>query len=295
MTDKEFERTREVVKSKQKYLKSQGKGNGPKTSEILTKEEIDLLYQKGLLGSHSPESLINTVWLNNVTLFGMRPGEEQRKLQWDDVTLKEGSDGRRYLTAAERTTKTRQGDTVSDRRLVKPRAYETGTERCPVRAYEAYKTQRGPNMKTTAFYLTINPNRGSQKWYTDLPMGKNKLNSLLKTMATKAGITRKLTNHGARKFTVQTLLNSGISVPETMQITGHKNQKSITSYSVPNEEKLQKISDSLTGFRQVHGGTSGESPSCQDVRVSAAMVPIFGGNCNVSNVTVNVYNSGSHP
>ena len=54
-----FEKTRNVLQSKQKQLKKQRKGNKPKASVALTSEEIELkiLYEKGLLSMCSPEAL----------------------------------------------------------------------------------------------------------------------------------------------------------------------------------------------------------------------------------------------
>ena len=52
-----FEKTRQVLQSKQKQLKKQGKGNKPKASVVLTSEVLKILYEKGLLGMCSPEAL----------------------------------------------------------------------------------------------------------------------------------------------------------------------------------------------------------------------------------------------
>ena len=46
-----FSHSREVLESKMKQLKSLGKGNSPNKSQPLTPEEIDILYEKNLLGS----------------------------------------------------------------------------------------------------------------------------------------------------------------------------------------------------------------------------------------------------
>ena len=56
-----FNLTREALKAKQKQLKQQGKGNNPKRACPLTDEEINILYNRNVLGSHTPESLLNTL------------------------------------------------------------------------------------------------------------------------------------------------------------------------------------------------------------------------------------------
>ena len=65
INDLAFEKTRKTLQSKQKELKKQGKGNRPNASVALTSTELNTLYEKGLIGTRSPESLLNILWLNN--------------------------------------------------------------------------------------------------------------------------------------------------------------------------------------------------------------------------------------
>jgi len=89
----EFAGTREVLKARQKALKSSGIGNKPNASRSLTDFEVDELYRNGQLGSETPEEMLNTLWFNNTTHFGMRVGKH-RDLCWGDIQLKEDiSDG----------------------------------------------------------------------------------------------------------------------------------------------------------------------------------------------------------
>jgi hypothetical protein len=77
-----FNLTRDAISAKQKVLKKQGKGNKPKKSQPLTDDEINMLYQKKLLGESTPESLLNTVWFNNTVHFGMRGAHEHYNLRY---------------------------------------------------------------------------------------------------------------------------------------------------------------------------------------------------------------------
>ncbi|XP_063436375.1 uncharacterized protein LOC134717811 [Mytilus trossulus] len=117
--DKEFKHSRDVLMSKRKLLRQNGKGNKPKKAEPLTKEKIDILYQKKLLGAANPRALTNTVFLNNSMFFGMRSRLEHQNLRWGDIDLKKTSAGERYLEFTERATKTRSGAT-SDARAFSP-------------------------------------------------------------------------------------------------------------------------------------------------------------------------------
>ena len=64
-----------------KHLKKEGKGNRPFEAEPLDDEDIDALYDKGLLGSATPDTLISTLWLNNCIHFGMRTVSEHYELR----------------------------------------------------------------------------------------------------------------------------------------------------------------------------------------------------------------------
>jgi len=56
-----FNMTLEALKAKQKQLKQQDKGNKPKRACPLTYEEINILYNRNVPGSHTPQSLLNTL------------------------------------------------------------------------------------------------------------------------------------------------------------------------------------------------------------------------------------------
>ena len=102
-----LEKTRKVLLSKQKELKKKGKGNRPNASIALTSDELNTLYEKGLLSTRNPEALLNTLWLNSTTHFGLRGCKEHRDMCWGDVNLKETAGGKEYLEFNDRQTQTR--------------------------------------------------------------------------------------------------------------------------------------------------------------------------------------------
>ena len=111
LNDKEFHEVQDILKKKQKQLKSVGKGNRLNAADPLSDEDIATFYSRGVLGIHSPRALLSTLWMNNCTFFGMRPGKEQRDLCWADLQLKTDSEGNRFIEFnKERQTKTRTGE-----------------------------------------------------------------------------------------------------------------------------------------------------------------------------------------
>ena len=129
--DNDFQKARDALKSKQRELKRQGKGNKPKATAALSDEEINILYsnkQNKVLGLSFPQALVNSVWLNNMLHSSLRGCKEHRELQWGDVILKLGSEEKQYLECSvERQTKTGSVENPRNQRQVKLRMYQNKT------------------------------------------------------------------------------------------------------------------------------------------------------------------------
>ena len=256
--DFDFKKTRDALKAKQKELKRHGLGKRPKATTALTDDEIEILFDKKLLGLSSPQALLNTVWLNNMIHFGLRGCKEQKELRWGDVILKTDSGDKEYLEYFERQTKTRTGEDPRNQRPIKPRMYANNdaisVDRDPVHVYKMYKETRPPSMlePDSSFYLSVNyfktethSSVEGKNWFKAQPMGVNKLNNIMKDMIQAAGISGK-TNHSGRKTLVQKLQDSGVSPNQIIQITGHKNVQSVNNYSSLREKQMESISRILS-------------------------------------------------
>ena len=100
--DVAFERARKCLKAKNKRLKKEGKGNRPNAAEVLSDDEINILYDKNLLEISIGEALINTLWLFNSLNFGLRGCGEHQQMCWKDVQLMKDAGGTEYLHFSER-------------------------------------------------------------------------------------------------------------------------------------------------------------------------------------------------
>ena len=69
-----------------------------------------IFFEKKILGTSYPQSLLNTVWLNNILHFDSRACTERRNLSWGDAVLETDSQGKEYIVHSERQNKSRQGD-----------------------------------------------------------------------------------------------------------------------------------------------------------------------------------------
>ena len=94
MKDVQFEQTRRALQSKQRDLKRKGMGNKPNASAALSEEDIQVLFEKDLLGSSTAEVLLNTVWFNNIIHFGLLQGAQRNVFKGRRKTLSKLPQGR---------------------------------------------------------------------------------------------------------------------------------------------------------------------------------------------------------
>lgn len=253
------------------------------------------------MGYSSPEALINTLWLNNTQYFGLRGCQAHRVMKWGDVQLKTTSNGLDYLEYNERQTKTRTGAEANDTRKVKPRMFAVaGSDRDPVMFYRIYVSKRPAELHSeeSPYYLAINNTKNpnsTKPWFKAAPMGVNKLNSLMKTMAEKGQLnTSNLTNHSARKRMVQKLNDEGVPPTQIMQISGHKNVQSLNNYCTLSENQQRRISNILTDAHHSEStSTVAESSQHRITSTPNSNFALFGGATiqgGTFNITINTVN-----
>ncbi|XP_021338920.1 zinc finger MYM-type protein 2-like [Mizuhopecten yessoensis] len=304
-----FAQVREVLKSKQKQLKRDGKGNLDNRSDAISDEEIDVLWRKGQFGTQNPDAILQTLWFFNTVHFGLRGSAEHRDMCWGDVTLQNHTDGHEYLEFTERQTKTRTGENTRDVRKVKPKLWANteNPERCPVHVYKCYADMRPTTYckGSDPFYIatTTKSSPGSHEtWFKRQPVGINKLKSMMQRAIKGAGIQtdKHLSNHSARKYLVQKLNDNNIPANHIMQISGHRNISSINNYSHINTNQHKEISKIL------HGNPTAPETGCNTtsltqqsmacnqstssvVRVQGGFQSIFSGAVTGGNIQVHVY------
>lgn len=96
-------------------------------------EDVQILYDKKQPGLETPESLLQTAWLNIMLHFGKRGRENQREMTADDIQIHKSSSGLEYITFVERATKNHQGGLKSNENEAAAVMSEMpGNPRCPV-------------------------------------------------------------------------------------------------------------------------------------------------------------------
>ena len=148
--------------------------------------------------------------------IGMRGRDEHHKLTFGDFSIQSDSNGLKYVVFNERDTKTRNGQ-AGGCRPFRPKMWATpeNPEQCPVALFEKFIENQPPSMclLESPFYLAINCQASDKCWYKRQPMGRNKIGTIMNTLAEKGNLQGKKTNHSARK-TMITLLSKQ-NVPDT--------------------------------------------------------------------------------
>ncbi|CAB4014174.1 Hypothetical predicted protein [Paramuricea clavata] len=222
MKDLQFEQTRKALVSKQKDLKRQEKGNKPNASSALSEADIAVLYEKELLGTSSPDALLNSLWFNNTIHFGLRGCKKHHNMTWGNVKLHKTVCGEEYLEYNERQTKTRSGENTRDARKVTPKMFSVpGNKRDPIAAYKLFAEKRPAQMNSddSPFYLAVNNLKKPE------------------SVSCKAWF---------KKAPAEALVSQNFPPTDIIQLSGHKNLQSVTHYSTVNESQQMEMSRTLS-------------------------------------------------
>ena len=240
--------SRDVVEGRARYFRQDlGLGKKPNRANSLNATEEEHLWESGQLGNSNARSLANTMWFLMSQHFGLRGRQEHHTMNVQDFVFRKDDVGNEYVTFAEGYTKTRQGGTHQKERVVKPKMFATGADRCPLKIFREFMLRRPEELRENGpFYLAVIENPVSNIWFKKSRMGVNSIDSIMKRMkgATPelAGSIKKLTNHSARKTVIKKLKRSKIPKSEIIGITGHSAETGLDPYDSGDEETQREHS-----------------------------------------------------
>ena len=290
-SDEIFEKLRKSVDIEMKISAQKKLGLKPWQAVVVSEEIENFLWDKSVLGNSNPEVLLRTTFYLIGLNFGMRAGDEHRKLSSTNFSFHTDSEGREYLLYSEGVSKTNQGG-LKHRKLTprSSRAYANVEcpERCVVRIVDTYMKRCPKDSLLNAFYLKpLQKFKGKSVWYSTVPLGHNKLNSMVKTMMSEAGVEGYYTNHSLRATAVSRLFQNDVDDKLIKGVTGHRSD-ALQGYKRETEEQLLKVSKIVQGQKEKESTLKGKSNSAL---TSALEIPsssgtlvlnICGGNCNIT-------------
>ena len=196
--DVRFREFRGTMESVYQDLHSKGVGAVVRHTPIITKEEEENLWDKGIIGDHSPLALVRAVFYLNGRNFCLRGGCEHRGLKMSQ--LKREKDHWKYIENGSKNFRSGVADLRRENKVV--RQYESPSigKQCHVYLLDLYISKIPDDAKKKdVFYFTplSMPADPQKPWYSSVPIGWNKLDSYVKDMCAEIGIEGK-SNHSLR-------------------------------------------------------------------------------------------------
>jgi integrase len=238
--DHRFVHFRRVLDAQMKKLTSDGIGATVKQAEPLTKEDESRLWECGVLGTSTSQSLLYTVFLYNCKLFGLRGCDEHRGLVPGQFSVGRDHIGQ-YVEFTGRSSKTFKGgldQTHIKAKTVKHYDMQDG-DRSIVNIFARYLEAIGA--ESDHFYKRpLTDGKFSRQ-----PLGVNTLSGLMREMCNKGELVGQFSNHSGKRTCATQLYQAGISEDLIMDRTGHRSVKGVRAYKRPCDEMLKDVSNVL--------------------------------------------------
>ena len=283
LDDPKFSKLTNCLDNKMKLNASKGLGRKKRQAEVLEPEEIRLLWEKRLLGDHSPQALLDTLLICGGIVFGLRAGQEHRSLR------REGFDPQYEFVDVDNlecihytedvSTKTNNGGLKHDNLDPKdgtcyPSKFK---DRCLVQLTKLYYSKIPKTYKTPAFYLQPNSEKNVSKgapWFRDSPVGRDSLGKVVKRLCNLAGIKGYHTNHSLRAGCATVLYNDPANIPEQViaERTGHRSL-AIRSYKRTKKPLKRKVSEILNHYAAGGSDNSSHDPE-ENTSNNCKLVPM---------------------
>ena len=223
-----------------------------KKAEVITEEQENCLWEKGLLGDQHPQQLLDTLISYIGLCFVLRSGMEHRRLRFypSQIQVVEPVKSRGYIMYTEDVSKTNQGGIAHRRREPKQVANEVHPERCLIRFYKLYVSKCPADRPNEALYINPLAKPTNACWYQKTPVGHNMLQKTVCRLCESAGFNGHFTNHSLCATTATRFFEAKVDKQLIMQQTGHTST-AVRSYKRVGEKLRAVTSDVLNGRADV--------------------------------------------
>ena len=217
---------------------------------MLTEEEENILWEKGLLGEKTPQSLLDTTVFYCGLYFALQSGKEHRQLRRhpSQIQLVERIGERAHLKYTEDVSKNHPGGLKGRNitpKVVTHHSNPHNPERCFVRLFKLYCKLCPHDAPADAFYLRPALKPTQTCWYSKFPLGHTTLANTVSRLCKLGGITGYKTNHSLRATAISRLYQSGIDEQLVMERTGHRSLEGVRSYKRTSNVQREALSDIL--------------------------------------------------
>ena len=234
-----------------KLCTSQGIGVSVKKAQFLSHSDEDLLWSLGLLGTHSPESLLTTIVFIMGKGCALGAGKEHHALRSlpfsSQISFLHDDQAHIFMRYKEDIgLKTNKGGIKHKK--IEPKELDVylieNIDRCPVQIVLKYLSLLPKNRVCTAFYLQPRKKFRPNCWFLDRPAGINRLRDTVKETCKKAGLPGFYSNHSLRSTAASGLYRSNIDEQIIQEITQHRSL-AVRSYKRTSDSQHRYASNCL--------------------------------------------------
>ena len=221
-----------------KRLRSMGLGVRKKQAEPISIQE-DLLWERGCLGDHAPNTLLDTMLFPCGIHFALRRGEEHCSLRISQIEIQHDENGSECLLYTKILPKTiKEVFYIEKWNSSKLRTIQT--QQIPsVAFWGCFKCMSDIDWKNAMAHFTSPPLRKPKHdvWYSKVPVGHNTSSKMVGRLCKKAGISGFKINHLLRVTSTTYLFQSEADEQLIMAHTGHRNVDGVCMYKRVSEEQ----------------------------------------------------------
>ena len=228
-------------------------------AQPFTKEEEQLLWERRVLGTSTPKSLLNAVFYLNGKNFCLRGGEEHRRLTISQIVRQQDPNCYIYTETGSKNRKGTFTEKHVPTKVVPIYESKEARERCHVRVLDVYLSKLPKQaFEKDIFYLRpleAVPDEEGKPWFQNVPVGRNVLSKMVEQMCKVAGIEKR-SNHSLRATAATEMFRANVPEKIIQERTGHRSLTALRIYEHTTEAEHQAVSEVLaakenTTFHQV--------------------------------------------
>ena len=258
-------------------LRTEGIGAESKHTPMITIEEENILWEKGVLNTSSPHGLLNAVFYYNGKNFILRGGQEHRDLKLSMLIRKTQPDRYIYVENASKNRGGGLGQLRVEHKKVPIHSNSDAGERCHVYLLDLYISRLPPAVKEKDFFYCkpLQKFTKSGPWFSSIPCGKNTLSKMVSVMFREAGLEDK-TNHSLRTAGISRLYEAGVDEKIIQSRSGHRQLESLCTYECVSPMQVEAVSKVLSSSERVsyRSALQQEQQSTGLVEETAEKVPL---------------------
>ena len=279
----EFYEIKTVLDNVMKERTLMGVGNGKKIAKLITFEMENDLWDRGFLGSDTPDKLRTTVFYQLGLKCCLRGVGEHYYLRRDipekssQLSFQRDSKGVRCLVYTEDSvTKTHDGglrDMRRDRKVVWVHPNVSQPERCTVMLVDKYVSLCPSDFhKKANFYLQSKQKPNPACWYSREVIGQNSIGKIIGSLMESAGYQGFFSGHSLRRSGGTRLFQAGVQRKLVKEMTGHTSD-AIDKYQVTSDSQKHAMSKILQGNPVATTTSNSEISKVGGTAVDACNVP----------------------